>query len=358
MTEHTRRPFEPLLKRSLPKPSMVYPVLWQFARERHHIYLIRLAGHAPPWTTDSVLSEYKFTNAFRAADRVSQYLIRSIYSDPKADAATLFLRTLLFKIFNKIETWEKVVSELGTPVAHEFNHAACGDILEECRRAGVPIYSAAYIMPSGGRSGMPKHRMHLQLIRRMLDERLPERLQESKSLAEAYDLVLSYPTLGPFLAFQYVIDLNYSTLMNHSEHEFVVAGPGALDGLSKCFESLGEYSPADTIRWLSDIQRDEFARYGLDFEGLWGRPLQPIDVQNLFCEVSKYTRVTHPEIRGRTGRKRIKQRFAMTGPLPQPFFPPKWGLNQRIDEWFASRTDVTLEQRGPLLNQLTLPGLT
>ena len=48
----------------------------------------------------------------------------------------------------------------------------------------------------------------------------------------------------------------------------------------------------------------------------------------------------------------------MTGPLPKPFFPPKWGLNQRIDEWFASRTDVTLEQRGPLLNQLTLPGLT
>ena len=87
---------------------------------------------------------------------------------------------------------------------------------------GIPIYSAAYIMPSGGRSGMPKHRMHLQLIRRMLDERLPERLQESKSLAEAYDLVLSYPTLGPFLAFQYVIDLNYSTLMNHSEREFVV----------------------------------------------------------------------------------------------------------------------------------------
>ena len=205
---------------------------------------------------------------------------------------------------------------------------------------------------------MPKHRMHLQLIRRMLDERLPERLQESKSLAEAYDLVLSYPTLGPFLAFQYVIDLNYSTLMDHSEREFVVAGPGALDGLSKCFESLGEYSPAGTIRWLSDIQRDEFARYGLDFEGLWGRPLQPIDVQNLFCEVSKYTRVTHPEIRGRTGRKRIKQRFAMTGLLPKPFFPPKWGLNQRIDEWFVGRTDVPLEQRGPLLNQLTLPGLT
>ena len=82
-----------------------------------------------------------------------------------------------------------------------------------------------------------------------------------KSLAEAYDLLLAYPTLGPFLAFQYAVDFNYTTLMNHSERDFVVAGPGALDGLSKCFESLGDYSPEDTIAWLSDMQVEEFSRY-------------------------------------------------------------------------------------------------
>ena len=345
MTDQTPPRFTPLVKRSRPKPSAVYPCLWEFACERQRVYLRRVAGDPHPWTTDAVLLEYRFTNAFRAADRVSQYLIRLIYSDAEASTASLFLRALLFKVFNKIETWDRVVGGLGMPVAHEFDHAACGDLLEDLRRQRVPIYSAAYIMPSGGRVGMPKHRMHLELIRRMLDERLPEKLQESKSLAEAYEMVLSYPTLGPFLAFQYVMDLNYSTLMNHSEQKFVVAGPGALDGLSKCFESLGEYSAADAILWLSDIQADEFARYGLDFEGLWGRPLQPIDVQNLFCEVSKYTRVTHPEIKGRSGRKRIKQRFAITGPLAKPFFPPKWGLNQRIDEWLTRRTGATLEQR-------------
>ena len=349
LTDQTPQRFTPLVKHSRPKPSTIYPVLWKFACERQRIYLRRVAGEPSPWTTDTVLSEYKFTNAFRAADRVSQYLIHLIYSDAKASGASLFLRALLFKIFNKIETWDRIVSGFGMPVAHEFDYAACDDLLDNLRRQRAPIYSAAYIMPSGGRAGMPKHQMHLELIRRMLDERLPEKLQESKSLADAYEMVLSYPTLGPFLAFQYVIDLNYSTLMNHSEQKFVVAGPGALDGLSKCFESLGEYSAADAILWLSDIQADEFARYGLDFEGLWGRPLQPIDVQNLFCEVSKYTRVTHPEIGGRTGRKRIKQRFAMTGPLAKPFFPPKWGLNQRIDEWLARQTGATLEQRELLL---------
>ena len=182
-----------------------------------------------------------------------------------------------------------------------------------------------------------KHRMHLHLIRQMIEDRLAFRLQDASSLSEAYDLLSAYPTLGSFLAFQYTIDLNYTTLMNHSEQDFVVAGPGALDGISKCFDSLGDYSPADAIRFLSDKQEEEFTRYGLKFDGLWGRSLQPVDVQNLLCEVSKYTRVTHPEFRGLAGRKRIKQKFRMMGVLPRPFFPPKWGLNQRIESWAQNK---------------------
>ena len=285
---------------------------------------------------DPVLTEYKFTNAFRAADRVSQYLIELVYSDPDASADTLFLRTLLFKTFNKIDTWKGVVGNLGMPVAPGFDYEACEILLDNYRRDRISIYSGAYIMPSGGRSGAPKHRMHLHLIRRMLDDDLPGRLRETESLAEAYELLLTYPTLGPFLAFQYAVDLNYTTLMNHSERDFVVAGPGALDGLSKCFESLGDYSPEDTIVWLSDMQMEEFSRHNLDFDGLWGRPLQPIDVQNLLCEVSKYTRATHPNVKGRSGRKRIKQKFRMTGTLPEPVFPPKWGLKQKVAAWLES----------------------
>ena len=346
----------PVAKRSRPIPSEIYSVLWNFAFERHRIYLQRLAGEVYPWTDDPVLTEYKFTNAFRAADRVSQYLIELTYSDPDTREDTLFLRTLLFKIFNKIDTWKRIVGNLGTPVAPEFDYEACGNLLDNFRRDRIPIYSGAYIMPSGGRSGAPKHRMHLHLIRRMLDDHLPGRLGETKSLAEAYGLLLAYPTLGPFLAFQYAIDLNYTTLMNHSERDFVVAGPGALDGLSKCFESLGEYSPEDTIVWLSDMQMEEFSRYSLNFHGLWGRPLQPIDVQNLLCEVSKYTRVTHPGVMGRSGRKRIKQKFKTTGPLPKPFFPPKWGLKQRVATWLESTGNEDTD--GAQTLQLTFPAPT
>ena len=326
-----------ITKKSQPKPSEVYPVLWHFATERHRIYLRRLSGKECPWTNDPVLSSYRFTNTFRAADRVSQYLIKMIYADPEATNDTLLLRTLLFKIFNKIDTWAEIINNLGIPVAEQFSYSACESLLDNFRRNRRPIYSAAYIMPSGRHSGVTKHRMHLHLIRQMAEDRLASKLEEAGSLSEAYTLLLAYPTLGPFLAFQYTIDLNYTTLMNHSEQNFVVAGPGALDGISKCFESLGDYSPADVIRFLSDKQEEEFARYGLRFNGLWGRPLQPVDVQNLLCEVSKYTRVTYPEFRGLTGRKRIKQKFRITGVLPKPFFPPKWGLNQRVESWTQNK---------------------
>ena len=323
-------------ERSRPRPSTLYPILWRFASERQRIYLRRLFGAPPPWTNDPVLTAYRFTNVFRAADRVSQYLIRLAYSDKGASRDTLFLRTILFKIFNRIDTWQKITEKLGLPVADRFDYAACDDLLADRRRSG-PIYSAAYIMPSGGRSVVPKHRMHLQLIRDMIADGLPAKLEETRSLRDAYRLLLAWPTLGPFLAFQYAIDLNYTSLTSHAEQEFVVAGPGALDGLAKCFESLGDFTPAETIVWLTERQDEEFERYDLPFRGLWGRPLQPIDVQNLLCEVSKYTRATHPAVTGRSGRSRIKQRFTAAGTLPRPFFPPKWGLNGRIDGSFSDR---------------------
>lgn len=333
----TRRTGKGLVKRSKPKPSALYPVLWRFAAERHQIYLRRVVGQPHPWTSNPVLSTYKFTNAFRAADRVSQYLIRLICQDVDATEDTVFLRTLLFKVFNKTDTWEAIIKGMGMPVATGFDYEKCGNLLDSLRQEGMPIYSGAYIMPSGGRTGLPKHRMHLGLLRRMIEDHLPGKLGETRSLSEAYRLLLSYPTLGPFLAFQYAIDLNYTTLMDHSEGGFVVAGPGALDGLSKCFGSLGDYSPTDTILWVTDKQEEEFKRHDLDFQGLWGRSLQPIDVQNLFCEVSKYTRVTNPKVKGQAGRTRIKQKFTMTGELPAPFFPPSWGLNQEIGNWLKSQ---------------------
>jgi hypothetical protein len=66
----------------------------------------------------------------------------------------------------------------------------------------------------------------------MMADDLPNRLYRAPSLRSVYEILLAYPGIGPFLAFQYAIDLNYSTLLDFDEGNFVVAGPGAIDGIA------------------------------------------------------------------------------------------------------------------------------
>ena len=194
---------------------------------------------------------------------------------------------MLFKLFNRIETWERLEQELGPVSWQSARFEAMSELLDGLIEAGRRVYSAAYIMPSPAFGHRRKHANHLAMLAKMMDDGLPGSLARASSMHSAYELILDYPGLGPFLAFQYTIDLNYSTLLNFDEGDFVVAGPGALDGIAKCFKKANSLKSADIIHAMVERQGEEFARLGLDFMGLFGRRLQPIDCQNLFCEISK-----------------------------------------------------------------------
>jgi hypothetical protein len=309
-------------------PTKVFDTYWRFATERQEIFCRRLSQAPRPWTNDWILQQYKFTNAYRASDRVSQYLIRRVLYEGNQNAEEIFLRTLLFKVFNRIETWELLANEIGPPSVTSFNFSRYDEALTGAMSEGVRIYSAAYIMPSGGATGdQRKHRNHLRLIEKMLTEGVPTRLQQSASMEEGFKILKTYPMIGDFLAYQFITDLNYSTLTNYSEMEFVVPGPGAKDGIRKCFSDTGGLTHSEIIRMMADRQEEEFARLGLNFKSLWGRRLQLIDCQNLFCEVDKYARAAHPEITGLTGRSRIKQKYRENDRGLEYWYPPKWGIN-------------------------------
>ncbi len=314
--------------------SEVYESYWRFAAERQAVFFRRLNGEPPPWTENRVLASYKFTNAYRASDRVSQYLIRRVIyrDDLPASPDEVFFRIMLFKFFNKIETWELLEQELGPITFGDYSYDAYDSALSKARQSGSTIYSAAYIMPPGGNAfgRTAKHQNHLLLLDRMMADRLADRLTGTKTMQDGYELIRSYPTIGDFLAYQFITDINYSELTDFSEMEFVVPGPGARDGLHKCFIDRNGLSEPDLIRKMAELQDSEFERLGLDFQSLWGRPLQLIDCQNLFCEVSKYARVAHPSVSGRTGRSRIKQKFVPTPKPIEVFYPPKWKLNDKI----------------------------
>lgn len=312
----------------------VYDSYWRFAAERQAVFFRRTAGTPRPWTHDPVLANYKFTNAYRASDRTSQYLIRRVIyrDDLSREPAEVFFRILIFKLFNKIETWELLERAFGAVTYEDYNFANYDRVLGQAMQAGDRIYSAAYIMPPGTRAfgRTVKHQNNLLLLERMMADRLPDRLAQSRTTQDGFEKLRAYPTIGDFLAYQFITDINYSELTDFSEMDFVVPGPGARDGLRKCFANPGGLNEPELIRLMADLQEQEFARLGLDFQSLWGRRLQLIDCQNLFCEVDKYARVAHPQIAGKTGRTRIKQKFEPTPAPIELFYPPKWGLNDRI----------------------------
>jgi hypothetical protein len=334
------------------KPTVVFDTYWRFAVKRQAAFYQRFARQPAPWTDDPILQQYKFTNAYRASDRVSQYLIRHVIYEGDQSAEEVFFRILLFKVFNRISTWQRLMDTVGEIRWESYRFNDYDRVLTAAIDGGQRIYSAAYIMPSGGSASgeTRKHRMHLRLIERMLADRLPDRIASAPRMQDAFELLLGYPTIGTFLAYQYATDLNYSDLTSFRETEFVVPGPGARDGIRKCFSSLGGLTEADLIRFVTDRQEDECARLGLDFQSLWGRRLQYIDCQNLFCEVDKYARVFHPDATGLTGRTRIKQQFRPTDDPVEYWYPPKWKLNTRIAAHVAKLPPLPAPKREATLD--------
>ncbi|MGH3829458.1 MAG: nucleotide kinase domain-containing protein [Pseudonocardiaceae bacterium] len=319
--------------KSAPVPRRrAYDLYWYFASERQAAFERRVSGEQWPWTRDPILREFKFCNVYRAADRVSQYMIREVchHSESCTPVDRLF-QIVAFRTFSKIETWTAVRDFLGHfPTLDDLSDEGFTKSLSHAKECNGGLYTGAFILCATNAYGQTfKHLNHIELFRHMfLHDQLGDRLLSAGSLREVYELLHGYPLMGDFMSYQTTIDLNYSDLINFSENEFTKAGPGALRGVMKVFESLGDYTPTDVILWMVDHQEEEFERLGLRFDGLWGRPLHAIDCQGLFCETDKYCREAIPELA--SARKRIKARFSVTQKPIELFFPPKWGINDKL----------------------------
>ncbi len=303
---------------------------WYLAAERQAMFMRRLRGESAPWTEDQILQSHRFTNAYRASDRVSQSLLQDVIYSGDYEYRDTVLRVLLFKIFNHTDTWQHLVSQVGQPTIATFDSAAYTGALDRRFQSGTRLYSGAYIMPSPALGHRRKHANHVALLEQIIADGTIDAITQAQSLQGLYQKLLQIPSFGSFLAYQYAIDLNYSPHFPFDEMEFVVAGPGALRGIEKCFTDTRGLDPVGVIRAMTNSAEVYLTDNSVEFKDLWGRPLHLIDCQNLFCEVDKYARAAHPEI-SVGGPKRIKQTFR---PDEQPLrlgYPPKWRLPWSAD---------------------------
>jgi hypothetical protein len=334
-------------KKRMPEPRPeIFDLYWIFAAKRQEIFERRIAGQAEPWTDDPILKEFKFCNVFRAADRVSQYLIREVaYGPAKDSVADRLFRIIAFRTFSKPETWRALISRLGRePSLEDLASGAFENALDNIKKVHGGLYTGAFILCANKVFGFTeKHKNHVALFKQMFFEReAASRIQKAGSLGELVEFLQSFPLTGPFMSYQLAVDINYSDIVDFDENSFTQAGPGALRGIAKAFVDFGDYTPAEIIQLMVLQQKQEFQRLGLKFRGLWGRPLHAIDCQGLFCELDKYCREAAPHLL--SNRSRIKTRFsASVEPFPL-FFPPKWKLNDKLPLVTPARAVRSKEQ--------------
>ncbi|GAB6395204.1 MAG: ATP-binding protein [Bacteroidales bacterium] len=315
--------------------EQAFKYYFHFMEQRMNIFWARYNNEIYPWTNDSILLRHKFTNVYRSCDRVSQYLIRNVIYGENAKIFSekdILLRILIFKIFNKIETWKYLESNVGEISLTNFDIEHISRLLSD-RIAYRPIFSSAYLMTGSHKDYTQypsKHERWLQMVnQKFIKEKLFDKILKSKSLEEVFFILSDCPFIGNFLAYQYAIDINYSEIINFDENSFVKAGIGAIRGIKKCFEDSGGYSNEDLIRYTHDNIEKYRTQYGYsNFKNLFGREPTLIDLQNCFCETDKYLRVKMPELK--VDNIRIKQIYRRNNNNINYFFPPKWGINDKI----------------------------
>lgn len=309
----------------------VHRAYWHLASERQRIFERRLAGEEPPWTADHILARYKFTNPWRASDRASQFLIREvIYREREVAPEDLLTRIVLFRLFSRPLTWLAIERELGLIGVATLYDKRLPELLERLSRDG-PLYTGAFILCANRAYGFErKHLNHLALVRDMMGAgRLPRAIARAQTLRGVYERLRRFPLIGPFMGYQLAIDINYSQLVDFSEDEFTVPGPGAERGIRKVFPAARRREMPQIIRMMVDEQEARCEALGVAPPRLLGRRrLHAIDCQNLFCELDKYARVRFPELL--SSRRRIKATFTPSKEPLALFYPPKWGLGRAL----------------------------
>ncbi|KAF5381916.1 hypothetical protein D9757_007574 [Collybiopsis confluens] len=320
-------------------PTVVWDTFWRWCHERKAIDDRRRAGQPFPWTEDEILCNQFFCNTFRVLDKTCQFIIRQVIETGDQSPTEVVFRVLLFDVFTKIDTWNWLLSEIGVPTWKEYKRETYFRALERRVRTHS-LYTGAFQKPSPRWDFKEGWRNHLLLVETMMEADLVGHLQAARSMSEAFAFIVEFPGMGHFNSFQLLQNLSYSPVINFSGKDFVVPGIGCISGLSKMFGSrIDDIAKTDTsfrlvvIRYMMETQDKHFRRLGLDFSGLGPKrlPMELADIEHAICEVDKYSRLAHPEISGRNGRRELRRNWSRpTEPsLPSVVLPRAWSHRKR-----------------------------
>lgn len=281
----------------------------RFVEERHRVWELRQLGAPQPWTEDPILANRKFTNVFRVLDPGSQFVFELEDGDPWV---TLF-RLFLYRYTNEPATWKWLHGRLDQYPAPYMRPEKLIDAITDYRSQGYRVFSGAYvILPQPNRPG-DKVVQAVELAYRWMDNHSRFFL-EADTQQERFAILTREYGVGPFMAMQILTDWGYTHHVGEDrEHEFVIAGPGAIKGARAINSRI---SPLETIHTMHALVQmcDEVPV-------VEGRTPSLMDIQNTLCEFSKYVRFQQSVTPGR------QYRPVHPGAQPAPILPEHFRQN-------------------------------
>lgn len=283
--------------------------LFAFAAIRQHAWEWRVkADHKqfPTFKTycdnyklpyDHIVAHYKFTAPQRIHDRVSAYLINNIaIPQAKFHDENALASIYIFRMFNRISTWEAMPEEYRTHPAGHLKEITIW--AEKMQREGEKLYSGAYVMYSNtAHTHSSRTAFYIDQLRKLLQDYyggFRVLVYNSYSLREKTEYLMSLKGFSTFLAQQFALD--YCYMDGADANNAVYPGPGSKKGFKHIFGSFD-------VDHFEDVMWDWYANqefYMSDFPyrlyddgyGFDSRVyLLKADFQNLLCEFDKYCRV-------------------------------------------------------------------
>ena len=262
-------------------------------------------------------------------------------------------RVVLFNLFTKIETWEILIENLGPLTWAKYNRNSYLKVLSAAVNDGMTLYTGAFIKPAPRFGFAENFRNHLYFLEMLMENDFPSKLLGAPYMADVFEYLISFPSMGEFSAYQLMLSLSYTNVLNFHRNDFVITGPGSISGLNKLFGSSMNARSHDSgfaievMQYLTNTQDQHFKRLGLAFSGLGPEklPMDVSDVEHTLCEVDKYCRLRHPQLKGK--RTNITRSFepSKLGSLPKPVLPQAWFHPSRDTPRIRPDKKLVIEKR-------------
>lgn len=248
-----------------------------------------------PWTRDQVLYDYKFCNVRRKEDACSQHLINQVHKNDFLTPEDVLFNIILFRRFNVRYFYTDLIKP--PPYVRNFDEKTFEHRLDECKTRGFKLFNDAYtICQIPYNMHYRPTDKHVQILLSMKDISISADFYDLVNPMHAKDFFYGVQfkgkhLIGPFLAYQILIDWSYYRRMD-GLNDFVCVGPGAIGGLEIIYGD--DLYREERCRKLCEMQEYGFRillnRRKKDWFKVCGKEKKILlsDIENCLCEYRKY----------------------------------------------------------------------